>query len=302
MCRLFYTPSPSVQAVIQKKSGFDTPADLGEPPREAGSIKGLVLRTWMLVASIWGELIPPRGHGCWPALFWGPPSNPSEPGVYLTTRGLVSVSGLPGPHSQPSWDPAPPTGEPDATPWGRTTYATGGGPAPLEHPHCSQAHQTEGCIQPTGGTLGAFNSWSEGSELLGPRGCITSSTYLIHKNKHRELAKWGDRGICSKEGPRQNPRRSKWSGNNESSWQRAQGNGQKDAQWIREKNRRSTENFNQELESINSEKNQIGLKNTIAEIKNTLEGIISRSDGTEKWIRKDSSGNHWSWAEKEKKI
>ena len=106
-----------------------------------------------------GELIPPRGHGCWPALFWGPPWNPSEPGVYLPTRGLVSVSGLPGPHSQPSWDPAPPTGEPDATPWGRTTYATGGGPAPLQHPHCSQAHQTEGPTPHTGVTLGAFNSW-----------------------------------------------------------------------------------------------------------------------------------------------
>ena len=50
-------------------------------------------------------------------------------------------------------------------------------------------------------------------------------TYLIDKNKHR-LAKWGDRDICSKEGPRQNPRRSKWSGNKESNWQRAQANGQ----------------------------------------------------------------------------
>ena len=56
MCRLFYTPSPSVKAVIQKKSGFDTSADLGEPPREAGSNKGLVLRTQMLAASTWGSL------------------------------------------------------------------------------------------------------------------------------------------------------------------------------------------------------------------------------------------------------
>ena len=52
-----------------------------------------------------------------------------------------------------------------------------------------------------------------------------------------------------------------------------------------------SENFNHELENINNKKNRKGLKKTMAEIKNTLEGINSRSDSTEKWIRKKRSGN-----------
>ena len=56
---------PKAEAVVWKEPGSEPFADLGEPPREAGS-KWSSLGTQMLVAVI----VLPQGHCCRQPQFW----------------------------------------------------------------------------------------------------------------------------------------------------------------------------------------------------------------------------------------
>lgn len=89
---------PEQRQVSWKDHGSDLPADLREPPREAG---GNWDSPWKhrLWQQHFGELVLPQDH--YQVQFWHPPFSPLATGAYLTTKGLTPVPRAPWLYSQP---------------------------------------------------------------------------------------------------------------------------------------------------------------------------------------------------------
>ena len=70
--KISHAPGPRAKEVIWKKPGSDPPADLREPPHEAGETGAHPGNTNTGGSHSW-ELVLPHGHLCWQVPFWNPP-------------------------------------------------------------------------------------------------------------------------------------------------------------------------------------------------------------------------------------